>query len=172
MAPIRDSVACVTQGVRVNNLNHRTVTAPSASDVTNNVSTHSLLDDIGHPQDTLSEVPSLASPPTEPPVAASSPPQPRTPGQGRPHVVAGVAHVPVRTPEAAAIENIQKMSTSAWGLLGKWPLSGLFGWLDGGKETGLEEPALDTKPVPGAMGGETFTATPPPPYSLKAPVRE
>lgn len=165
MAPICSSVASVTQSVHANNPSHRSSTAPSAS-VVANISTHSLLDGIGHGQDKLSEVPSPTSSPPKPPVAASSPPQPRTPGQGRSHVAAGIARVPVWIDEAAAIANIQKMRSSAWGLLSKWPLDGLFGWLDGDKETALEEPALDTKPVPEAMDGETFTDTPPP-YSPK-----
>lgn len=153
MAPIHPSVA----SVRANNPNHRSSTAPSsASVVSNNVSTHSL-DDNGHGQDTLSEVPNPASPPPKPPVAAPSPPQPRSSREGRSHVVAGIARVPVRIDEAAAIKNIEKITTSAWGLLNKWPLDGLFGWLDGGKET---------KPAPGAVQEETFTDTPPP-YSLK-----
>ncbi|KAG8955847.1 hypothetical protein FRC04_006293 [Tulasnella sp. 424] len=160
MAPTRPSVTSVVRDARANNPSQRPSAIPSAPFVAN-VSAH---DDIGHPQNTLSQVPNPTPPPPKPSAATSC----HTPEQRRPHVVPGVTRVPIQINEAAVIKNIEKMTTTTWSLLDKWPLGSLFGLLGGGREPQQGEAALPAKVAPKAAEEErSEDEYPPPPYSFK-----
>lgn len=153
MAPTRPSVTSVVRDARATN---RPFATPSAL-FGANVSAH---DDLDHPQNTLSKVPNPTPPPLKPSAATSC----QTPEQRRPHVVPPVT----RVNEAAVIKNIEKMTTTTWSLLDKWPLGSLFGLLGGGREPQQGEAALPAKVAPKAAEEEgPEDEYPPPPYSFK-----
>lgn len=158
MAPPRPSVTSVVRDARAHNPSHRPSAIPSAPLVAN-VSVH---DDLDHPQNTLSQVPNPTPPPPKPSAGTSC----HTPEPRRSHVVSPVSGVQIN--EAAVIKNIEKMTTTTWSLLDKWPLGSLFGLLGGGREPQQGEAALPAKVAPKAAEEEGHEDEyPPPPYSFK-----